>query len=358
MTLKDIGEFGFIDRFSQNFTSGDSNIQKGIGDDCAIFPAELEKENSNYYLFTTDLLVENIHFLKNKIFPEELGYKSLAVSLSDIAAMGGKPKFSFLSIGLPSDISIDYLDRFMDGYRKLSEKYNVILMGGDTTGSKSGIVINVGVVGIQKNNQIKKRSDAQTGDLICVTGNLGDSAAGLKILLEDKPLEGNNNKAKYQDNLRNRILIGRHHNPEPRVKEGLFLSKYKDIHAMMDISDGISSDLHHILRNSKKKAIIDLYKLPLSAELKSASKEYVWNIYDLAIGGGEDYELLFTMSPDNFDEINTKYKENFKTEIIPIGKILDGDHSDKEDSINDIEYLPEIESRKLTIKGFDHFKNK
>jgi thiamine-monophosphate kinase len=309
MELKDIGEFGFINRFAHKFDNLINKEEIGIGDDCAVIPLN-QTEN---YVISTDLLMEDIHFLKDKISPEELGYKSLAVNLSDIAAMGANPKFSFLSLAIPSNISVEYLDAFMKGYHALSDKYKVPLMGGDTTKSTGKLAINVAVVGQCKKTEIHLRSMAKKGDLICVTGSLGNSAGGLKILLDNLELNTENN-----------FLVQKHHAPEPRIEEGKWLAQQKSVHAMMDISDGISSDLLHILDASKKSAFIDTHKLPISKTLNAVALKNKWNSIELAISGGEDYELLFTMEAKDYVRLKKEYKTHFSTEISAIGEIKEG----------------------------------
>lgn len=332
MKLTDIGEFGFIDRFARKFDHMIKAPDMGIGDDCAI----LSLNESESHVFTTDLLIENIHFLKDKISAWELGYKSLAVNLSDVASMGARPIYSFLSLGIPKDTEVAYLDTFLSGYKALSEKYRVPLMGGDTTKSSEGLVISVSVVGRCKKSEMHLRSMAKEGDLICVSGNLGDSAGGLKILLDNLEL-----------NSRNKALIQRHHCPEPMIHEGMWLARQDPVNAMIDISDGISSDLRHILKASMKSAEVYLDQLPVSRDLQAASADYHWNIFDLAIGGGEDYELLFTVEAGGFEQLNSDFENQFSKPLYAIGKILEGKPATTW-------YKEGVEINPKTA-GFDHF---
>ncbi|MBE9469150.1 MAG: thiamine-phosphate kinase [Bacteroidetes bacterium] len=332
MDLKDIGEFGFIKRFANKFDSFIKEEELGIGDDCAVMPIN-ETDN---FVVTTDLLNEDIHFIKDKISPEELGHKSLAVNLSDIAAMGAEPKFSFLSIGIPSHVSVEYLDAFMTGFYALSEKYKVPLMGGDTTKSADKLTINVAVIGQCKKTEMHLRSMAKEGDLICVTGFLGDSAAGLNVILNDLELSPEN---KY--------LVQKHHVPEPRINEGMWLAKQKSVHAMMDISDGISSDLMHILDASAKSAHVHTEKLPISNSLRNAAIKNNWDPVELASAGGEDYELLFTVDAKNFDSLQKEYKTHFSEEIFIIGEIKQGQA--------EISWFNNGKNIIINKNGFNHF---
>ena len=330
--IKDIGEFAFINRFESKFDQMIKDSDMGIGDDCAVVSIN-ETQN---HVITTDLLIEDIHFLKTEISPFELGYKSLAVNLSDIAAMGAKPLYSFLSIGIPTNTDIDYLDRFMEGYHKLSQKYNVPLMGGDTTKSPDKIVINVAVIGISEKENTHLRSMACSGDLVCVTDNLGDSAAGLNILLN-----------KIEQTSVHKKLIKQHHLPEPNILEGMWLAKHKQVHAMMDISDGISSDLKHILKASQKSADIHLDKLPISNELNSIAKKENWNAQEIAASGGEDYKLLFTVDAEGFDKLNADFEKEFNKPLYLIGEINEGR--------SEISWFKNKQKLAISKMGFDHF---
>lgn len=333
MDLKDIGEFGFIERFAHQFDHLIKNDDSGIGDDCAV----LSVSDTTNHVVSTDLLLEDVHFLKDRISPEELGYKSLAVNLSDIAAMGAKPLYSFLSLGIPKNTKVDFLDDFMKGYYRLSEKYNTPLMGGDTTKSPDKLLINVVVVGVVEKSKMHLRSMAQTGDIVCVTGFLGDSGGGLKAILKQMDVDTD-----IQE------LIDRHHNPKPQINEGLFLGKEKYVHAMMDISDGISSDLRHILKASGKSAKIDVEKIPVSTLLRKVAKNHNWDITELGSSGGEDYELLFTMEKEKFASLNQAFLTKFGKAIHTIGEIEEG----KPEIIWQKNGKP-LGNRK---SGFDHFK--
>jgi thiamine-monophosphate kinase len=332
MKLSDIGEFGFIERISDKFRHLLLPDFIGIGDDCAVIPYN-EKED---YVITTDLLIEDIHFLKNRITPGQLGYKSLAVNLSDIAAMGAEPVGSFLSIGIPAETEVEYLDAVMEGFHKLSQKYQVPLLGGDTTKSKKHLMINVGIVGKCRKGKALLRSMAQIDDIVCVTGYLGDSAGGLEVLLNDLP--------ETKDNLQ---LILSHHLPEPHIKEGLWLAEQSGVHAMMDVSDGISSDLAHILKASGKSAVIELDRLPVSETLRKVAVAEGWDLDKLVTSGGEDYVLLLTVKDNSFVTINAGFKAVFGRDLIQIGKIAKGDPR-----INWMRYGKQVV---LNKHGFNHF---
>jgi len=278
MKIREIGEFGLIERIGSLFESPEG--VKGIGDDCAVIPQKSGMDT----LVSTDMLVEDCHFLIGDISARDLGWKSAAVNFSDIAAMGGRPIGSFLSFALPSKLDRQWVMEFMEGYRDMSSEVGAPLLGGDTTSSKDKLCINVTVLGECPHGQAKLRCNARVGDLVCVSGCLGDSGAGLKVILDH-----------LQRGREESILVERHYRPMPGIEEGLRLSSCPGVHAMMDISDGIASDLRHILKASSVGARISLEKLPLSDELRCCAKKYSWDIYALATSSGEDYHLLFTL---------------------------------------------------------------
>lgn len=299
MDLRELGEFGLIEEIKQGIEVPQGYL--GIGDDCAVMPQKSGMET----LVSTDMLIEGTHFLMDDISAYRLGWKSAAVNISDIAAMGGRCTGSFLSFALPKGLSQEWTDEFFRGYKEISSLYGCPLLGGDTTYSPDRLCISVTVTGEAPAGKSVKRSNAAIGDLICVTGNLGDSGCGLKIILEGSGRDADAEK-----------LIARHYLPMPRVKEGMEIAA-AGASAMMDISDGIGSDLRHIIESSGVGAEIDTSMIPLSNELKSKCAEYGWDPLELAISGGEDYELLFTISEENAKKIDFNH--------FVIGKIISGD---------------------------------
>lgn len=258
-------EFGFIDHIKELFAALPDNGFEGIGDDCAVLPVG-EGES---LVFTTDMLAEGVHFLRPATSPRELGRKSLAVNLSDVASMGARPVATLLSLSLPADTAGTWAEEFMLGYRELSEAFGVTLAGGDTTRSAAGITINVTAIGRIADAHIKRRSGARPGDAILVAGELGLSGAGLHDILAgryDTP------------------AAAAHRNPLPQVAEGIWLGARSEVHAMMDLSDGLASDIRHIMERSGVGAAIDIGRIPLAqgADVETAAC------------GGEDYKLLLT----------------------------------------------------------------
>ncbi|AEO08796.1 thiamin-monophosphate kinase [Buchnera aphidicola str. Ak (Acyrthosiphon kondoi)] len=286
-------EFEIISRYFQRNQKKDCNEIKGIGDDSAL----IKIPKNNVLAISTDTLVEGTHFLKD-ISPEDLAYKTIAVNLSDLAAMGANPKWTTLSITMPKSDSL-WLAKFSNSFFDMLNKYSVKLIGGDTNCGPLSITLSI--YGLLKKNTALLRSNANVGDLIYVTGTLGASAAGL-FLLKKKIFIKNANVRNY--------LIKKHLNPVPRVFEGIALRKIAN--AAIDISDGLISDLSHILNNSQCGANINLNMLPISKVLiNNFQHQYC---LDWALNIGEDYELCFTVSRKNIkkmDLIKKKFLVNF-----------------------------------------------
>jgi thiamine-monophosphate kinase len=320
MAMSSKGEFGFIDFIKERFSSPDGVC--GIGDDCAVIPSP-----EGELLFSTDLLMEGVHFLREESSPEDVGWKAAAVNISDIAAMGGTPVATFLSIALPKDAQGGWAERFMEGYAQISRLYDVPLLGGDTTSSLRDIAVNVGILGRCPTGRRAMRSSAKVGEFIYVTGPLGDSAGGLHAIL---------NGLERSDDVD--FLIGKHKRPIPRVKEGPALVKSGKVGAMMDISDGIASDLRHILKASSVGAQVHLDRIPLSENLRHVCGRHGMDPYRLATGGGEDYELLFTASDGIEDHLDFP--------VYQIGEIVSGDS---------LIWMADGRAVDFEIEGYNHF---
>ncbi|HLE08091.1 MAG TPA: thiamine-phosphate kinase [Thermodesulfobacteriota bacterium] len=308
MRLKDIGETSLIKRLLERFTHKDPRVLKAIGDDAAV----TRIDDKRCLLSTIDTLVEGIHFSKIYTSPKLLGRKSVSISLSDIAAMGGTPLFFLVSIALPSETGQDFFEEFYEGVKDCADAFGVFLVGGNTSASHSGVVITTAMLGEAQKDEVVYRSGAKTGDIIYVTGTLGDSALGL-MALKKKGAPGEKNGA-----FKN--AVARHLNPQPRVSVGRLISRKKLATSMIDISDGLLVDLRHIAVESKKGAAVELEKLPLSNEVKDYVNRHP-AAWELPLSGGEDYELLFTSPKEKAKDI-FKVAKNTGVGITPIGKIL------------------------------------
>ena len=272
--------------------SGSSSLRAGIGDDAAVFRSTAGKET----VITADLLVEDIDFRRTTTPPYLLGHKALAVSLSDIAAMGARPLWSMISIGVPEDVwQTDFVKRLYDGVLDLANGYGVQLIGGDTSRTTENIVIDSIVVGEATAGAPVLRSGASAGDQIFVTGSLGAAAAGLRLIERGAHLAEQNLGDEDSQKL-DHILL-RQLRPEPRVGWGIVLGEERLATSMIDLSDGLSSDLNHVCAASGVGAVIDSSLLPIDERVIELCGRRALDPLQLALHGGEDFELLFTVKP-------------------------------------------------------------
>ena len=302
--IKELGEFGLIQHLTSGLKFCVSDSILGIGDDCAVYPVKSGMKE----VISTDALVEDIHFKLSTTTPESLGRKALSVSLSDIAAMGGTPKRVMVTLGLPKRVSLLFLDKLYSGFNEICNQFKVELAGGDTVSSPKCFFINVAVIGEAK--RVFTRKGAKPGDLIFVTGTLGDSSLGLKLIGKKKK-GGKDNK----------FLINRHLDPTPRVKEAGILARSKlDITSMIDISDGLVQDLYHICKASNLGARIYQDRLPQSPEFARTCHKNSIPPLPLLLNGGEDYELLFTLPADDAKNLNRQFLKA-KVFVTQVGEI-------------------------------------
>ncbi len=338
-TLKTLGEFGLIHRVAQRSRAGTPRGVVGVGDDCAAIPGP----DGKVRLVTTDLLVQDVHFVLERIGPRDLGHKALAVNLSDVAAMGGTPREAYLSIALPADTAVAWVDGFFDGFLALADQEGVAVLGGDTTGTPGPVVVNVVVVGQAEAGQVRFRGEGLAGDAVCVTGWLGDSAAGLRVVLTPGLLEG---REGGDPDLRE--LVRRHHRPRPHLEEGRWLARQLGVHAMMDVSDGLDADLQRILEASGCGAVVDVDRLPISPLLRRVAHRLGWDPVELACGGGEDYCLLLTVDPSVLDGVQAGFRARFGRPLVVVGTL--------EGRPGRIQYRIDGAPAVLSGHGFDHFR--
>jgi len=293
------GEFGFIEalRTRTHTSSHSQSIVKGIGDDAAVVRTTTGKD----LLITTDLLVEDVDFRRSNTSPFLLGHKALAVSLSDIAAMGARPRWCLLSIGIPSDVwDSKFVDELYEGLLSLAERYDVHLIGGDVSRTDQKIVIDSIVAGECSFSTAIGRSGANPGDLIFVTGSLGGAGGGLRLLERGAHLPESDTSAEVH--ALDQLLL-RHLRPEPRVGWGLVLGQEQLATSMIDVSDGLSSDINHLCNESKVGALIDSTLLPIDKYVTELCGRRALDPLQLALHGGEDFELLFTIAPDKVERL-------------------------------------------------------
>lgn len=333
MKLQDIGEFGLIDKIKQGCVVRPKDVIRSIGDDAAVFTIP----SNERILLTTDLLIERIHFLRHACSGFDLGFKTMSVNLSDIAAMGGIPKEAFISIAIPANCSVEYIEDIYAGMKKLASEFDVNILGGDTTGSKSDLVISVSLVGSAPEHKILYRNTARPKDLIFSTGFLGDSRAGLHLILNNIPHESDSFQALYKAH----IL------PKPFIREGLFLVQQEGIHAAIDISDGLSSDIRHIMTESQVGALLYHDAIPISKHLEEFCQIFHYSPVEFAISGGEDYVLVITVDPNYAEQIQKSYAAVFDMPLFLIGEITDSNQLE-------IQYADGT-IRPLKSSGWDHF---
>lgn len=291
-------EFSLIRDFVSQLRFNKSVIV-GPGDDCAV----VKLPRNFLQLLTTDMLIEGVHFRRDWMTPEQIGAKALWVNISDIAAMGGIPRYALISVGLPQKTSLRETQELLKGFRKVAERTGVLIIGGDTNASPHW-VINVTLVGEPFRGRLLTRKGARVGDAIYVTGTLGDSALGLAAL--------NKHKARQHS-----FFVKKHIQPPNRIAMGQRLAPLSHVHSMIDLSDGLIGDLGHILEESQVGAEIFVDRLPTSKNFLAATKKLRQDPLALQLSGGEDYELLFTASP--------KAKIPGQIEGIPltlVGKVL------------------------------------
>lgn len=316
--IADLGEFGLIEHLTKNFEIHNASSVLGVGDDAAVID-HFGKQT----VVTTDLLLEGVHFDLMYTPLRHLGYKSVMVNLSDIYAMNAIPTQITMSIGVSNRISLEALNEFYEGVFMACEKHGVDLIGGDTTTSQKGFIISVTAIGEVTPDKFVKRSTAQKGDLICVSGDLGAAFLGLTIMEREKKIYLEN--PKVQPDLEGEsYIVGRLLKPEARKDIIEFFEKNEIIPtSMMDVSDGVSSEVLHLCRQSGLGCRIYEEKLPISDDSRKAAYKFGLDPTVCALNGGEDYELIFTLKQEDYDKIT------FNEDISVIGYMADLEEGSK-----------------------------
>lgn len=332
MKLSKLGEFGLIKRLQKKIPGNSTEVLTGIGDDAAVLKIPVNK-----ILVTSDMLIEGVHFDLSFTTYYQLGYKFLAVNISDILAMGGNPKYFLVSIGIPDRCDSDDICKLYSGINHIAKKFGISIVGGDTCASKQGLVLNGTLIGNAADRTIP-RSGAKEGDSIYVTDKVGDSAMGLFLLMKTKMQiksckSGNTGIKVLGKTLACRDVISlanKHLMPQPAQ-----LKNTRKVTSMIDISDGLLADLSHICDESKTGAVIYKENIPLSGELISVANKLGRDPFDFALKGGEDYVLLFTAPL------------NYRTNAYKIGEIIKKGR-----------YIIDSSGRKTRFKaeGYEHFK--
>ncbi len=331
-TIAELGEFGLIARLTSGLARS-PDVIAGVGDDAAILDLGCE----DLIVATCDAQVEDTHFRLRTISPHELGRRVLAVNLSDIAAMGARPRFALISLLLPSTFDVAILDGIYAGLQEEAARFGVSLVGGNVARNAERLILDITLLGTGKRNQLLQRNRARPGEVIMVTGNLGSSAAGL-LILEHEQLASQLSS----ESLTNVLVAQR--TPTPRVEAGQWLALH-NVATGIDISDGLAADLAHICTASGVGANIDAEALPILPEVRTIATLAGREAQELALFGGEDYELIFTVPAERVDEIVREMPIASDVKATPIGTICEG---------SGLTLLYQGKSSPLRPGGWDH----
>jgi len=312
---------------------GGTGVRVGIGDDCAVL-----EPGRGLLVVTTDLLLENIHFRRQYTEPADIGWKAMAVNLSDIAATAGRPRWALVALACPEGTTAAEVEAFYTGALKLGDEHGVVIVGGDTSVSPTGWLVNVTLIGEAIRPVL--RSGAQPGDVVAVTGSIGASAGGLALLEDGRELPGLPASARAR-------VVAAHLRPQPRVAEGRWMADTGDLTAMIDLSDGLATDLGHITIESTAGARIHLDRLPVDESTRAVAAALGRDPLDWATSGGEDYELLLTCPPAAFEGLAAELREATGVPLTAIGEITAGAPR--------IRWLDADGRERPVAPGFEHF---
>ena len=299
--ISTLGEFGLIKKLTEGIELKNNSSLTGVGDDCAVIDCEAGTKK----VVTTDMLIEGVHFDLSYTTLKHLGYKAVIVNLSDVYAMNAKPEQITVSVAMSNRFSVEAIEELYEGIYLACDKYNVDLVGGDTSNSKQGLIISITAIGVAKESELVYRNGAKENDLICVTGDLGAAYMGLQILEREKRIFIENPNVQ-PDIQQYDFIIGRQLKPECANKElaALNIAGIKPT-SMIDVSDGLASELFHIAEQSGVGVIIYEEKLPIDQQTFDTALEMNLNPPTVAFSGGEDYELLFTIKQEDFEKIKS-----------------------------------------------------
>lgn len=308
MRISEVGEFPLIDRVAKIVSVERPDIVLGIGDDVAVLA-----DGEGLILATVDSQVEDVHFLRELITPRQLGRRALAISLSDIAAMGGQPQYALVSLALPSDTDVAWVEEVYRGLREEGDRFGTAIVGGNMASSPERAFVDVTVLGRVDRARLLLRSGAHPGDRVVVTGSLGDAAAGLTVALEPELPVTPSARAS---------LLTRYLTPTPRLAEAAVIAQSGAATAMIDVSDGLSSDIGHICDRSEVGVRLWAERLPISSAARHAAELADKPAWRLPLGASDDYELCFTVPPEATDALIAQVPQETGTPVTVIGEIL------------------------------------
>jgi len=342
MKLKEIGEFGLIARLKDKVYRPDQRVIAGIGDDAAA----VQVSGGQLLLLTTDVLVERVHFDRRIQSFRQIGWRTMVANVSDIAAMGGLPRHALVSICLPGTVSVEDTEEIYDGMQAVAAEHDFGIVGGDTVSSPRDLVISVCMTGEVSRKHLLTRKGAQAGDLICVTGELGGSQAGLAMLQAAGEQE-ERISPRLPDEEWSQVRE-RHLRPQARLREARVLAQSGQVHAMIDVSDGLAGEVSHIAQESDVGVQIIQEKIPIGPQTRRVAEHLGCSALDFALSGGEDFELVFTLSPKSARQIIKSIADQTGTSVSIVGKVLPA-------KAGIVLVSSEGTQRPLRAKGYQHF---
>lgn len=336
MRISDLGEFALIERLQRIIHTERDDVIVGIGDDAAV----LADNDGHYLLATVDSHVEQIHFLRYLSTPEQLGRRALVVNLSDIAAMGGEPTFALVSLALPPDTDVAWMEGCYRGIRAEADQAGVVIVGGNVTRSTSGVLIDITLLGRVRREHVMLRSGARPGDKVLVTDMVGDALAGLHLVF--------NPRMPVDAPVRTK-LITRYLEPRARLAEAAIIAQSGMATAMLDVSDGLSGDIGHICEQSNVGVRVWTDCLPISPEARLVAEAMEQPAWQLALEGGDDYGLCFTVRREAADDLRARIERETGTLVYEIGEIVPAEHGQHC-------VLPDNRDIPLHSTAWQHFK--
>ena len=335
MLVREIGEFGLLGRISGMLAEQATGVVRGIGDDVAV----LDASGPEYLLATCDIQVEGVHFTREAITPYQLGRKAVAINVSDIAAMGGDPRWALVSLAIPGSTEVGYVEELYRGMREQAALAGVSVVGGNLSRMESIIVVDFTLLGLVAPERLTLRSTARAGDAILLTGSPGESRAGLELILRPDLAVSSLSRQK---------LLERHLCPQPRLVEGQLLARSGQVTSMIDVSDGVIGDLCHICKASGKGAEIEAASIPVSPAICEAAQGAGVDWLEWVLSGGEDYELMFTSSPEAVRGLKKMLLDETGTSCVQIGRITA--------EIGEV-WIRLADGKRIapSVKGWDHF---
>ncbi len=336
MLTKSYGEFNLIHRILERIQVTSPDVVIGPGDDTAA----VRTTPDMLTLMSTDTFVEGLDFTKDYSTWTQIGWKSMAANVSDIAAMGGLPKYALVTFCLPEDLRIEAVDNLCDGMADLAQRFGVLIVGGDLSGTPGPVTISVTITGEIPPHQLIKRSGAQVGDRICVTGHLGGAEAGLRLLMQSLNHPSHNLSAALDS-------VARHRTPIPRVQEARLLAESGHVHSMIDISDGLSADVLHIGEDSGAGIVLYADALPVDPATLEAARALQDDPIQLAMNSGEEFELVCTVSEKETDGLCRRITDATGTPMTVIGEVVPSDSGNT--------WRDESGTHALVSGGYDHF---